>query len=123
MKINKKVNIPCTAKQFFYNWYIFTKPFHNLNESSIDVLAQLAYYYNEYKKDVLKEDLVWKLVFDYDTKMNIKEYLNITDDVFQNRLSVLRKEKAIINNTIPLKFLPILENNNYTLTFNFQINE
>lgn len=121
--MNKKVNIPCNKHQFFYNWYVFTKPFHKLNESSIEVMAQLAYYYNEYRKDVLKEDLLWKLVFDYDTKMKIKESLKISDEIFQNRLSYLRRKKVIIKNTIPLSYLPIIKGNEYKLEFNFSIND
>lgn len=59
----------------------------------MDVLAALLYYNNEYKD--LPEDIKWKMVFDQETKVKIREYLKMDRGSFDNYLSSLRRKGAL----------------------------
>ena len=72
MKNKRQANIKTGRKKFFKHWLSLTKPFHGLRQQEQDVLALLLYHFFELKKDISKEHLVWKMVFDYDTKMKMK---------------------------------------------------
>ena len=52
-----------------------TKPFHKLSKHQYHTLALLLYYFDKFKYELNNEDLAWKLTFDYDTKLKIKEEL------------------------------------------------
>jgi len=62
-------------------------------------------------------------VFDYDTKMKIKEDLNMKDSALQTVLTKLRKKKIIIDNKVSPIFIPSLELNskNFKMIYNFNI--
>lgn len=108
----KIVNINVDKKKFFKYWLEFTKPFHHLPEQEQQVLSMLLYHYFELKKSIKKESLIWKMVFDYDTKAKIKEELNdLPDYTLQNILSRLRKKKVIENNKINGAYIPNINNN------------
>jgi hypothetical protein len=123
MKNGKIANINVTIKKLFFRWLALTKPFHNLSKQQQTVLGLLLYYNHMYKKDISKDELRWKMVFNYDTKMLIKEELDINDARMQNILTSLRKSGAIINNQIVSTFIPDLEldSNIFRLVFNFKI--
>ena len=75
-------------------------------------------YNNEYRQ--LKEEIRFKIVFDYETKAKIAKDLKISMDVLNNNLSELRKKKIVVDNKIPKGYQVYLENNEYNLTFNFK---
>ena len=117
--------IRTTRKNFFKHWLSLTKPFHKLRPQEQDVLALLLYYYFEYKKDIKRDDLVWKMVFDYDTKMLMKEDLSgMKDVIFQNTLSSLRKKEVVKDKQVNPSFIPNItkDANNFNLIFKFEIN-
>jgi len=118
--------IRTTRKNFFKHWLSLTKPFHKLRPQEQDVLALLLYYYFEYKKDIKRDDLVWKMVFDYDTKMLMKEDLSgMKDVIFQNTLSSLRKKEVVKDKQVNPSFIPNItkDANNFNLIFKFEIND
>ena len=118
--------IRTTRKNFFKHWFSLTKPFHKLRPQEQDVLALLLYYYFEYKKDIKRDDLVWKMVFDYDTKMLMKEDLSgMKDVIFQNTLSSLRKKEVVKDKQVNPSFIPNItkDANNFNLIFKFEIND
>lgn len=119
----KQANINVTIKDFFYKWVKLTKPFHNLPKQSQDVLALLLYHYYNYSKDITNNKILWKMVFDYDTKLLIKDELGIKDQGLQNVLTKLRKKGVIKDNRIIKLFIPDLEkgSNNFKIIFNFTI--
>jgi len=105
-----------------------TRPFHKLRVKEQDVLALLLFYYYEYKKKINDERLVWKMVFDYDTKIRIKEELNIKDGNFQNLMTSLRKNNAIIHKKyfmINPAYIPRVSKvtNRFDITFSILISE
>lgn len=122
----RQANIKTSKKNFFKHWLSLTKPFHKLRPQEQEVLSLLLYYYFEYKKDISKDNLVWKMVFDYDTKMLMKEELgNMKDVGFQNILSSLRKKEVIQGKQISPSFIPNLNKGakDFSLIFKFTFND
>jgi hypothetical protein len=119
----KQANINITLKGMFRQWLEITKPFHKLAKQQQDVLALLLYYHYMFKKDITTEKVLWKMVFDYDTKAKIKEELGIKDAVLHNNLTILRKKNIIINNQIVSTYIPKLTDNakNFKVIFNFNL--
>lgn len=77
-------------------------PFSKCQPRELDVLAEL-YYWNYYYRDVPEESR-GKLIFDYDTKRAIADYLNIDNAVLDNSLSSLRKKNIIVGRKIHKTF-------------------
>lgn len=124
MKANtKQANINIKIKDLFTKWLEITNSFHSLTKQEIRVLGLLLYYHYNFKKDITNTTVIWKMVFDYETKKLIKEELGIKDSVLQNILSKLRKSGIIKNNRIISTFIPQLEvdSKNFIIIFNFNI--
>lgn len=118
---NGKFKIPCNKKSFFRRWLIITSPFHKLKPRQISVLTEILYYYDIMKDSFDNDDDLWASVFDYSTKMKIRENLKIEDYILQNSLSLLRKSGVIKNNKVIDKFIPTVINDRYKLEFEFII--
>lgn len=120
--MKKEINITTSVNLFFRQWLetvkIF-KPFSELRPKELDVFAELLKH-NYLLKDI-PETHRWKLVFDYDTKLKMKEYLKMKDETFQNILSALRGKKLIVENTIPKQYCIYPDDDN-TLTFRYKLN-
>jgi len=123
MKNRKQANINITLKGLFRQWMEITKPFHKLAKQPQEILALFLYYHYLYRKDITNDAILWKIVFDYDTKIKIKEELGISDQVLQNNLTLLRRKNIINKNVITPLFVPELEqgSNNFKVIFNFNI--
>tara|TARA_R110000851_G_scaffold296262_2_gene451346 strand:+ start:6483 stop:6863 length:381 start_codon:yes stop_codon:yes gene_type:complete len=123
MKNIKIANINIKLKQLFKRWLEITNVFHKLTNQQEKVLALILYYHYKYQKDISNDKILWKIIFDYDTKALIKEELDIKDQVFQNILYQLRKKNIIIDNRVVKTYIPDLEQNSKTfkVTFNFSI--
>ena len=121
----KNVNINVKLKSLFFKWLSITKPFHKLPQQESDILALLLFHHYKIKHETTNEKILWKIVFDYDTKMKIKEELNINDNTLQNVLTKLRNKKVIIDNKISPVYIPSLELNakNFKIIYNFNIIE
>jgi len=123
MKNIKAVSLNIKLKQLFKTWLQITRVFHKLTKQQIDVLALLLYYHYKLQKQITNKKILWKVVFDYDTKAKIKEELDITDQSLQNVLTQLRKKNIIINNEIVSTYIPNLEKKSkeFKIIFNFNI--
>ncbi len=123
MSNSKIANLNVTLKDLFFKWLDITKSFHKLNNQQQQVLALLLYHHYLLKKETTNNKILWKLVFDYDTRMKIKEELEMSDNVFQNILTILRKKKVIIDGEISKVFIPELDlsTKNFKVIFNFNI--
>lgn len=123
MKNIKIANINVYLKDLFKHWLLITRHFHNLTKQEIEVLALLLYYYYKLKKEITNEKIVWQVLFDYETKSDIRKELKIKDPSFQNTLSSMRKKGVIQNNKIVKTYIPELEKNakNFKIIFNFDI--
>lgn len=123
LKNIKQANINIQLKDLFLRWLDITSAFHNLTKQQKRVLSLLLYYHYNFKLEITNNKILWKLVFDYDTKAKIKEELGIKDSVLQNILTKLRKDKIINNNVISPAFIPALEPGSkvFKIIFNFNI--
>lgn len=119
----KQANINIHLKDLFLKWLEITSAFHNLTRQQKRVLSLLLYYHYKFKSEVTNTKILWKLVFDYDTKFKIREELGMKDSVLQNVLTKLRKDNIITNNVISPAFIPDLEPGSkmFRILFNFNI--
>tara|TARA_R110000796_G_scaffold236214_1_gene355438 strand:+ start:8881 stop:9249 length:369 start_codon:yes stop_codon:yes gene_type:complete len=118
---NGKFRIPCNKRNFFKRWLLITKPFHKIRPRQIEVLTEILYHHDMLKDDYKDEIELWKVIFDYSTKLKIRNDLNIEDHIIQNSLSILRKSGIIKNNKVIDRYIPIIKNNKYELKFEFII--
>lgn len=123
MKNIKQANINIHLKDLFTRWLDITSAFHNLTKQQKQVLGLFLYYHYKYQKEISNNKILWKVVFDYDTRQEVKNQLGIKDAVLQNILSKLRKDGIIKNNKIISTFIPELEQNSkaFKIIFNFNI--
>lgn len=123
MNNTKVANLNVKLKNFFYRYIEFLQPFHKLQKQQQKVLALLLYHHYRLSKEITNNKILWKEVFDYDTKLLISDELGINDQSLQNLLSRLRVQKVIIDNQISPLYIPDLSKNSkqFTMTFNFNI--
>lgn len=118
----KLVKIPVTEKSIFKSYLSLTKPINKLGPKEIDVLSLLLYYNHIEKPNFKRDEDRWKKVFDYDTKMLIKEELDMKDYSLQNILSSLRRKKVVKNNVVMPYYIPDFgSENTFKLIFQFEI--
>lgn len=120
MKNSKIVKIDTTFKDLMYYWLKFIKPFHTLSEQPMQVLSLFLYFYFEYRDKIKDEDILWKMVFDYDTKVKISNELDVKLHTIENKLTQLRKKKIILDNRIDKRFIPNLERNLKEFNINYK---
>lgn len=123
MKNLKSVSINVKEKDLFTRWLDFTKPFHKLRKQPQQVLALFLYYHYKFSKEITNEKVLWKIVFDYETKAKIKEELGIIDASLQNVMTYLRKKNIINDNRINPAYIPNLEKDakTFKIEYNFNI--
>lgn len=121
----KIANINVKLKTFFRNWMQFTQPFHKLSNQQQTVLALLLFYHYQLKREITNVKILWKAVFDYDTKIKVATELEIQPGALENLLSQLRKKKIIVDNQITPAYVPDLDLNSkkFTIVFNFNIKD
>lgn len=122
-KDEKVANINVSVKDFFKRWIDFTRPFHKLNPQQSEVLSLLLYHHYRLSKEITNTKILWKEVFDYDTKILIQEELGIQLGSLENLLSRLRKKNIIVNNKITPYYIPDIDKKTkvFKLIFNFII--
>jgi hypothetical protein len=124
MKNVKQANININLKDLFLKWLDITSSFHKLTKQQKHVLALFLYYHYKFKKEITNDKMLWKVVFDYDTKLLIEQELNIKNAGLQNILTLFRKRKIINeHNEITSTFIPALEpgSKEFKVIFNFNI--
>jgi hypothetical protein len=102
----KAIELEVNLDDYFNNVLVTLKPltpFKKLRDKELKVLAQLLYYAYKYKSLPNKEK--FKLVFDYDTRQDICNKLNIPIGSFNNTLTILRTNKILEGRTIKNQFL------------------
>lgn len=116
------ITIPTSKTKFFRQGLQILKdipPLNNLSNRELDVLAHLLYYNNFYKS--VDESVRGKLIFDYETRVVIRDSIGITEAVLNNLISSL-KRKGIIKGK---KVIPKidLDPDKPEVTFKFKIEE
>lgn len=123
MKNVKQANLNIKLKDLFDKWLDITKAYHGLTTQQQKVLALFLYHHYKLKQDITNSKILWKMVFDYDTKHLIKEELGLKDAGIQNILSKFRSKGIIVDNQIAKYYIPEIDKdtNNFKIIFNFNI--
>lgn len=109
-KANNIVRIPTSLDgKFFKYWFKFLKPFHELTDREIDVIATLVKYRYELSKVIKDNNILDKVTMGEDTKRKVREECGITLPHFQVIMGKLRKNKVIIDNKINPRFIPNID--------------
>lgn len=123
-KPNNIVRIPCSLDtNFFKLWLKFLKPFHNLANREIDVMAELLKHRYNLSKVITDPEILEKVTLGEDTKKKIREDCGIAVQHFQILMRGLKNNKMIIDNKINPKFIPNItkENGYFQLMLLFDI--
>lgn len=105
-----------------YRVYVgIIKPFlRGIRDREADVFAELLYF-NYVKREIPDIKDRFKIIFNQDIKNEIIEYLQISDDVYRNCLSTLRKRELIREDgTIHDMYLVVPTNGEINIIFNLQ---
>ena len=116
--MEKSIPIRTTENKFFRQYLELLNPLLRLRGKELDVLAEILYH--NHKLDKIPEKHRWKLIFDYDTKTEIRTKLDLSDASLNNNLSALRKKGIIRKNKVSDNFL-VHPSNYCKLTFSFNI--
>jgi hypothetical protein len=123
MNNNEKVaNLNVHIKSFFRQWILFTAPFHKLSNQQQRVLSLLLYYHYKLKQEITNNKILWKEVFDYETKVKIYTELEIQPSALENMLSSLRKKNIIIDKQVSPMYIPNISKDSKTFTIKFNFN-
>jgi spore coat polysaccharide biosynthesis predicted glycosyltransferase SpsG len=114
----KNATINVKVKNFFLRYIEFLQPFHKLQKQQYTVVALLLYYHYQFSKEITNNKILWKTVFDYDTKILITDELGITTQGLENIYTKLRKAKVIIDNEISSVYIPKIDKKSKTFTIN-----
>lgn len=95
MSNSKIIQLKCNVGQFFTNYLLVTKPYHNLSDTEIRYTAMFMVYYNELSKSINKDDLIFELLFSSSTRKKIREDLKVNKFVNFNTVFNMLKKKQI----------------------------
>lgn len=124
-KMNNVIRIPTSINgKFFRYWLEFLRPFHNLTDREIQLVAAFIKKRYELSKVIQDEDILDKVLMSEDTKKVLREDCNMSFSYFQVIMGKLRKNKVIIDNKINPKFIPNIteEQGSFRLLLNFELN-
>lgn len=109
-KANNVIRIPTSLDgKFFKYWFLFLRPFHNLTDREMDVVACLLKHRYELSKVITDANILDKVLMGEDTRKKIREECKITLSYFQVIMAKLKKNKIIVDNRINPRFIPNLE--------------
>lgn len=119
----KQANFKTSYKGCFEGFLNLTKPMHKMTDQEIKVVTLFMYHHYKEKHNFSREEDLWKFLFDYDTKLKIREEIGVSNPVFQNILTSLRKKKVIVNNRLAPYFMLNLEpeDRDFELIFRFHL--
>lgn len=107
LKPNNIVTVPTSIdKEFFKWWCTFLRPFINLTNREIDVIASFLKHRWELSKNISDPAILDTMVMSEMTKNKVIEECNITQQHFYVVMSNLRKNKVIENNIINPRLIP-----------------
>lgn len=128
MSNEKVATLNIKIKELFSRWLDITRAFHKLTNQQQQVLALFLYYHYQFKKDTTNQKILWKMVFDYDTKLKIREDdvfkdKEMSNNVLHNIITGLRKKGIIVDGQISPMFIPDLtqDSKSFKVIFNFNI--
>jgi hypothetical protein len=119
----KVANIPTSLRKFFHSWMVVTRPMHKLGATEQSVLAELLYFRYQLGLHVTDDSLLDKLLFDYETRTKICDYIGINKSRLNLVLTKLRKEGIMYKRTINKQYIPELspKDTEFILAYKFII--
>lgn len=106
-KPNNIVTVPTSSDmEFFKRWCIFLRPFINLTNREIDIIAAFLKQRYELSKNISDPAILDTMVMSESTKNKVIEECNITQQHFYVVMSNLRKNKVIVDNIINPRLIP-----------------
>lgn len=120
-----EIKINTTGHKFFRQGLEILKilpPLNALRARELDVLAEFLYWDHFYRAiDIVTRQ---KILFDYDTKMAMKENIHIDEQSFNNCLTSLRKKGILKKRSIDTNYgLTPNDDGTASIVFNFKIDE
>lgn len=125
-KPNSSLRVLTSLKgKFFRYWFEFLRPFHNLTDREIDVIASFVKQRYDLSKVISDPEILDRETMSEVTKRKVREECNISLAHFQVIMGKLRKSKVIENGKINPKFIPnIVEGeNSFTLLLLFELKD
>ncbi len=116
----KVATINTNVKSFFYHWVTVTYPIHKLGKMDKAVLAELLYYRYKLSLEIKQEEFIQKMLFDYDTKLQIANNLGLNRGRFAMILTSLRKQGIITGRTLNPAYTPGLNKGDKEFTFAYK---
>ena len=116
------IPIPTTLPKYFRQCLEIIRiipPLNTLRPKELDVLAGLLY--EDYKYSHLAPDVRSKIVFDYTTKMELRDRIHIDEQQFNNCLTSLRKKGILKKRGIETNYG--INPDKPFITFEFKIKE
>lgn len=88
-------------------------------------MALLLFNHYELSSIIHNENILWKQVFDYDTKVKIMNDMDIQPQTLENLLTELRKAKVVVNNQVVPVFIPNIDKDTemFTIKVNFKLHD
>lgn len=95
-----------TESDFFKRWCVFLRPFVDLTNREIDVVASFLKQRWELSKSIIDPAILDKMVMSDDTRRKVIKDCAITPQYFYVVLSALRKKGVITETGINPKMIP-----------------
>lgn len=107
LKPNNIVTVPTSPGVDFFKWWcVFLRPFINLTNREIDVIANFLKQRWELSKSISDPAILDTMVMSEMTKNKVIEECKITQQHFYVVMSNLRKNKVIVKDTINPRLIP-----------------
>lgn len=125
MLVDNVMRVPTTLSiEFFKLWLEFLRPYHDLSNKEMDLLACLLKTRHELSKVIFDEFHLDKAIFTEETKAKMSAELGISIDNFFVLLSRIKKKKMIVDGKINKRFIPSLKDNakEFKMLIYFELN-
>lgn len=117
-----KLNITTDERKFFRQVLELLSsipPLEKLRGRELDLLAGLMYYNYLYRN--LGDDIRWRVINNKSTKKELRDMLEMGEDVFNNNMSIIRKTGLIDKAGKLSNALQIIPSETFKMEFNFNI--
>jgi hypothetical protein len=109
-QVDSIIRIPCKVdSSFFKYWFLFLRPFHNLTDREMDVIASFVKQRYELSKVIKDKEILDKVTMSEDTKKKVREECEISLPHFQVIMGKLRKNKVLVEGKINPKYIPLVD--------------
>lgn len=118
--MEKRFRFQYNTREFYRAYVEILKPFlKGVRDKEADVFAELLYF-NYLKRDIPTTKDRFKIIMDSEIRKEIVDYLKISDAIFRNALSSLRRRELLTkDNLIPEIYLVTPTKGKFSISFEF----